>query len=150
MYAKISNNQVVNYPVNIYAELPHVSFPVGWEGGIVEGEEFALITPVAYPEVPHTKTVSEGTPEFVSGQWQQVWVVTDASASVVASRVAEKWTQVRQQRNSLLQSCDWTQLADCPLSSAVKLQWQAYRQDLRDITEQSNPFSLTWPTAPAA
>lgn len=150
MYAKINNNDVVNYPVNIHTAHPNVSFPPGWQGGTIEGEEYVFVNSTAYPTVAHTLTVVEGNPEFSGGQWQQVWTTVPASAEVVAARLAEKWQQVRQQRNSLLTSCDWTQLGDSPLSSAIKLQWQGYRQALRDITTQQNPFSLTWPTAPNA
>lgn len=37
------------------------------------------------------------------------------------------------QRNSLLQSSDWTQVVDNPLTEAKKLEWQTYRQALRDL-----------------
>ena len=42
---------------------------------------------------------------------------------------------LRQRRNSLLSSCDWTVLSDSPLSASEKTAWETYRQDLRDITE---------------
>lgn len=57
--------------------------------------------------------------------------------------------QVRTQRNRLLRESDWTQLVDCPLSDSDLIEWQAYRQELRDVTEQESfPLSVTWPTAP--
>lgn len=53
---------------------------------------------------------------------------------------------VRQKRNNLLASSDWTQLSDSP---ADKIAWQVYRQALRDIPEQASfPDSITWPEAP--
>ena len=42
---------------------------------------------------------------------------------------------LRQRRNALLGSCDWTVLSDSPLSETEKTVWLEYRQDLRDITE---------------
>ena len=42
---------------------------------------------------------------------------------------------LRQKRNSLLASSDWTVLSDSPLSQEEKTAWLEYRQDLRDITE---------------
>lgn len=49
-------------------------------------------------------------------------------------------------RNKLLQESDWTQLTDSP---ADKAEWAAYRQALRDITDQTGfPNSITWPTEP--
>jgi len=43
--------------------------------------------------------------------------------------------QLRQRRNALLASCDWTVLSDSPLSETEKTAWLEYRQDLRNITE---------------
>jgi len=45
---------------------------------------------------------------------------------------------LRQKRNSLIASCDWTVLSDSPLSAELKTAWLEYRQDLRDITEGVN------------
>ena len=45
---------------------------------------------------------------------------------------------LRQRRNTLLSSSDWTVLSDSPLSETEKTAWLEYRQDLRDITEGLN------------
>lgn len=34
-------------------------------------------------------------------------------------------------------------------SGADSSAWRTYRQALRDITKQSNPSNLTWPTKPS-
>ncbi len=59
---------------------------------------------------------------------------------------AQQWNEVRYKRNQLLQESDWTQLPDVPLST--KEVWAAYRQQLRDITNQADPFNIVWPIAP--
>jgi hypothetical protein len=43
--------------------------------------------------------------------------------------------ELRQKRNTLLASSDWTLLSDSPLSVEEKTVWLKYRQELRDITE---------------
>ena len=54
--------------------------------------------------------------------------------------------QARQQRNTLLAACDWTQVADAPVDQSV---WAIYRQALRDITVQSGfPTAIIWPAKP--
>lgn len=58
-----------------------------------------------------------------------------------------QWPVVRSQRNALLSASDWTQLPDVPL--ATKETWAIYRQALRDITDQSDPFNIVWPVAPS-
>lgn len=58
----------------------------------------------------------------------------------------KRWSAIRAERNRLLQASDWTQLPDVPLTT--KEPWAAYRQALRDITEQPDPFNITWPAVP--
>ena len=53
---------------------------------------------------------------------------------------------VRQERDALLSSRDWTQIADAPVDQAA---WAAYRQALRDVPAQSGfPDNVTWPDKP--
>lgn len=59
---------------------------------------------------------------------------------------ATEWPIVRSERDRRLQASDWTQLPDVPLST--KEAWAIYRQALRDITLQPDPFNITWPVAP--
>lgn len=55
-------------------------------------------------------------------------------------------TQTREQRNQLLTASDWTQIADAPVDKAA---WATYRQELRDISEQTGfPAAVVWPTQP--
>lgn len=52
----------------------------------------------------------------------------------------------RVRRDELLASCDWTQMADAPLTKEQKTAWQTYRQALRDVTTQPGfPQELSWP-----
>lgn len=60
------------------------------------------------------------------------------------SFLAEK---IRKERNQLLQESDWTQGKDIPEN--ISTPWANYRQQLRDITNQSTfPTSVTWPEKP--
>jgi len=67
------------------------------------------------------------------------WEALQAEAPI------EQWRAVRAERNKLLAQCDWTQLPDVPVDAAA---WALYRQALRDITTQADPFNIVWPTAP--
>jgi len=51
----------------------------------------------------------------------------------------------RAMRNTMLSGSDWTQGVDSPLSDAKKLEWQTYRQALRDITFEQY---MNWPILP--
>lgn len=57
-----------------------------------------------------------------------------------------EWPLIRFERDRRLAASDWTQLPDVPL--ATKQTWAAYRQALRDVTEQPDPFNIVWPAAP--
>jgi len=72
-----------------------------------------------------------------------------AWSAVQAGQAIEQWVVIRAQRNAKLLDCDWTQLGDVPITDAKLEEWQTYRQALRDITNQSDPFNITWPTPPA-
>jgi len=53
-------------------------------------------------------------------------------------------------RNKLLFSTDWTQIPNNPLTSEKQAEWATYRQELRDIPQQSGyPYNVVWPVAPA-
>jgi len=67
---------------------------------------------------------------------------TPEEAAAARPTADQAWANVRAQRNKLLAECDWTQLPDAPVDAAV---WAVYRQALRDITTQANPFKLSWP-----
>jgi hypothetical protein len=57
-------------------------------------------------------------------------------------RVATQWAAVRSGRNQALKDSDWTQVLDSPVDKAA---WATYRQALRDITTQADPFNIVWP-----
>lgn len=63
-----------------------------------------------------------------------------------AQKDQEQALGVRQERNRLLAECDWTQLADAPVSSQA---WADYRQALRSVPEQTGfPWTIEWPEKP--
>lgn len=58
------------------------------------------------------------------------------------------WPRARKRRDTLLRDSDWTQLPDVPMTVERRQQWEAYRQALRDITDQADPAAIVWPTPP--
>ena len=143
-YAKIKNGAVAEYPVyegEIRLRYPNVSFP----SPFVAPEGYVPVADVVPPAYDYRKNVTEGTPLLVDGVWTRNWVVADASREEIAQRTEAQWTSVRNQRNAKLAACDWTQLPDAPVDVAA---WAEYRQALRDITDQSDPFNIVWPQEP--
>jgi hypothetical protein len=69
----------------------------------------------------------------------------NANLPTEAEKLAQKWSYVRSERNGKLKLTDWRASSDLTLSDA----WKTYRQALRDITTQSDPDNITWPTEPS-
>lgn len=56
---------------------------------------------------------------------------------------------VRQERDRRLAECDWTQVADVPLTEEEKNEWRTYRQILRDLPSTIVDVSfVNWPLKP--
>jgi hypothetical protein len=64
--------------------------------------------------------------------------------------INDQWNVIRQLRNGFLQASDWTDTYSAPsrLGQNLYNQWQTYRQALRDVTNQEDPFNIQWPTKP--
>ena len=60
---------------------------------------------------------------------------------------AQAWKCVRKQRDTLIAETDWVGGSDVP--DVLKTKWNTYRQALRDITSQTDPENITWPTKPS-
>ena len=58
------------------------------------------------------------------------------------------WGDARRRRDALLSACDWVTLRAQERGEPVLPEWLAYRQALRDITQQGVPWAIVWPTPP--
>jgi hypothetical protein len=59
------------------------------------------------------------------------------------------WKAVRAERDRLLSVCDWTQVADAPLTADDRQAWADYRQALRDVPQDfDSPDDVVWPETP--
>lgn len=66
------------------------------------------------------------------------------------AKEARLWQALRAKRNALLGECDWTQVADAPLTAEKKAAWLAYRQALRDLPGSVVDVwgAVAWPERP--
>ena len=81
-----------------------------------------------------TQMVSEGA------------VVDIPADTLEQEQIAKAWSDLTLNRNELLQSSDWTQVSDAPVDHAA---WATYRQELRDLPENTeDPRNPVWPTRP--
>lgn len=63
-----------------------------------------------------------------------------------AEALDEAWASLRAERDARIAATDWTQLPDAPCDP---LTWQAYRQALRDLPDNTtDPHNPEWPEKP--
>ena len=77
-------------------------------------------------------------------KWDGSKIVKDDDA-LTAYQTAEKWKNVRSDRNRRLAETDYLALSDQTLSTEMS----TFRQALRDVPSQSDPDNITWPTKPS-
>lgn len=147
------NGVAYGYPVladNFRMLFPTVSFPNPLTPESVEGYGYGCYEFASAPECDSTHKAVEITPQKgEDGVYRQSYEIVPLTESEVTARTQSQWAYVRMERNRKLMMCDWTQLADAPLSNIQMQEWASYRQTLRDITTQSDPFNILWPVSPA-
>lgn len=113
----------------------------------------ATLTKFGYAKFEHRdpapNTVVLGDPSYAleGDVWVPVFPTREMSQD-------EKLTKfIREPREILLLRSDWTQMPDAPLPAAKKAEWTAYRQALRDMTNEQSGIvdasEVVWPERPA-
>jgi len=152
MYLKVSGS-TITYPYsvqNLKYENLNTSFPTIITDSLLESFNiYKVETKSSGYDSDDTKDVTEVTPTLSGSVYVQTYNITDADEETINKRREIKWSEVRSNRDSLLSECDWTQFNDSPISGSTLTDWQTYRQSLRDITNQSTPYDITWPNRPS-
>jgi|TARA_B110000259_G_C13875855_1_gene346789 hypothetical protein len=149
MYLKLENGNI-KYPyttTQLKSENPNTSFPAVLTNAVLETFDVYFVESTEYID-DYTKNIEEGTPILSNSSYIQVWNITDATQDEILAKIEDNWVDVRIMRDTLLSQSDWTQFQDSPLNNTISTEWQLYRQSLRDVTSQSNPFNLKWPSKP--
>ena len=70
--------------------------------------------------------------------------------TIDARILADKWANIRTRRNRELTESDWVvvKAKEEHPNASIPSDWVDYRTELRDITKQSDPDDITWPTKP--
>ena len=145
MFAFVQDGALVRYPYTI-TDLrlanQNVSFAANLSDDDLASFGMVRVVTVDRPEIAAHQAVEESQPVLVDGNWVQTWSVRNLNDA----EVQQLRDTIRDQRNSLLSSSDWTQLADATVDKAA---WATYRQALRDIPQQAEfPYNVTFPVTP--
>jgi hypothetical protein len=73
-------------------------------------------------------------------------VVRSNNAEQIAAD--RQWQEVRRYRDLMLSECDWVVTKAAEEGLPVPENWRQYRQSLRDVTSQPDPFAILWPKKP--
>jgi len=152
MYLKVSGS-TITYPYsaqNLKNENPSISFPTNITDSLLESFNiYKVEVKSSGYDNDDSKDVTEVTPTLSGSVYVQTYTISDADTETINKRREIKWSEVRSSRDSLLSESDWTQFNDSPISGSTLTDWQTYRQSLRDITNQSDPYDITWPNIPS-
>ena len=137
----------------------NTSFPAVWDQSVFE---FLQVDPVFFAPQPSNtdplKTVRKnGVVQDGQGRWIENWEVVDLftgedkaakETEYLAKRTADQWVSVRNTRDNKLKETDWMTTRAADTGTPMASEWATYRQALRDITTQTDPFNITWPIKP--
>jgi hypothetical protein len=88
--------------------------------------------------------------ELTFDEWQSAiqsrYIVVDGILTPYIPTNEEELNSIRKIRTILLSQSDWVVLPHSPITDSKLDEWISYRQELRDITEQTPPYIL--PTQP--
>lgn len=149
----LENGQPVGNPIALenFKQLhPSVSLPFPLFPEHIEPHGYGIYDFSMPPECGVFEKLEEMAPVKSpdNGVYYQTRIAVPMNDEEIAARTEEEWVVVRYKRDQILIKCDWTVGNDSPLSDEKKAEWASYRQALRDITTQTDPFNITWPTKP--
>ena len=123
---------------------PNTSFTASGPNAnfLAENNVVELVETLTYT-TPTQKLVS--VEPYIDGGKVYNIKVESTTADEQAALTTTQWYLIRAQRNSLIERTDWRAGSDVTLSD----EWKTYRQALRDVPTQSDPFNITWPTEPS-
>lgn len=117
----------------------NVSFPVELTDAALSDFGYAILNYPSPLTPSNGNTIIDDGVECINGLWFVKYGETPIDSSILEQ-------EVRMERNVKLAETDWTQVLDSPVDRDA---WAAYRQELRDITNQVDfPFNVIWPNKP--
>jgi hypothetical protein len=148
-YAQIKNDNIIKIHNKLPGSWLNISnldaltqeqlSDLSWSGN--EGCKFYPVEETPRPDYDPLYEISDPTYTIddANNKTIQSWTKTPVSNE-------KAWQIIRNQRDNKLYSTDWVLLTDSPLTQAEKQSYTIYRQALRDVTNQSDPFNIVWPT----
>ena len=134
----------------------NTSLPRVWTAATLQGLKLEAVLEAPKPTAGQYQTaVRNGVEQDAKGNWVTAWAVVDMfsdytdedgvthtkaeqEAAYQARLDADAAKSVRTQRDKLLSECDWVVVMHTEKGTNIPLEWEVYRQALRDITNHVN------------
>ena len=117
-----------------------------------------------WTEVPDEPPVDKNTQYRGWDRENLEWIVRDLTQDELDKKEAEKFKSLRERRNKLLVQSDWSQILyaeatdtqvaiyghkDSLIKDFIAREWAEYRQQLRDLPENTEDLNyIMWPAPP--
>lgn len=134
----------------IRREYPNSSFPQAPTSEDLADTDYAVVVDDGEPNYDQSTEKVIADVEQVDGVWRVVYSVVALTSEELAERADAAWDSARYERVPKLLIADHLvnkaqDAGDADAEAAAR----AYRQALRDITNQADPANVVWPTKPA-
>ena len=120
-------------------EIVETDAPLSYESTDEEGNAITIL----FTQSGHIHSEID-TGQHYHLTWDGSAILKDDTA-LTECQTAEKWKNIRADRNRRLAETDYLSLNDNTLSDDMK----TYRQALRDVPKQTDPDNITWPSKPS-
>lgn len=153
MYVLVSGQTATTFPYSVDAlkqDNPQVSFPDTISDELLASFDVLPVVRTNPQFDRATQALEQNGCSYNAdlSRWETAWTIRDKTAEEIQADADTRAFDIRNERNRRLAHCDWTQLPDSPVNTAT---WATYRQELRDITEQTTfPDQVTWPVEPVS
>ena len=147
IFLKVSGSNVI-YPYDIQEYIANSTssfYTDETEETLISSSIYCVVDSNSYPSCSEYQNVVEVTPTQSGSVYVRTYSVVDLTEEEITELKEDRWNYLREKRDTLLSETDYMALQDTPTLSE---EWSTYRQSLRDITNQPDPFNITWPTKP--
>jgi|DEB0MinimDraft_10_1074344.scaffolds.fasta_scaffold05798_5 hypothetical protein len=143
MYLKLTNGVPAKYTLGqLRRDNPQTSFPKKIPDALLASYDvypYTRPTPSEYDSLSW-KLVDGNFEQDSVGNWSLSYVLE-------ALPLEQAQSNIRNRRDGLLKDTDWIVIMHTEKGTNIPLEWEVYRQALRDITGQAGfPYEVTWPT----
>lgn len=146
--------QIFNSEGEFRLAYPNVSFPTVLDQNALDFANVSVVVETIPPSATIYERVDFDGVQLIDGYWTEVWSVhpkyddPTEQANWETQCLENQWSVVRDRRDLLLSQSDYTDLPNTPITEECHQQFIRYRQALREITNQSDPYNIVWPEIP--